>query len=399
MEPLPPAVRLLVAASFVIALGYGIVAPALPVFARSFDVGVTAVSFVATAFAVVRLVFGPVGGRLVGRLGQLTTFCWGLTIVALSSGACAFVTAYWQLLAVRAVGGAGSTLFTVSAASLLIRTTPPADRGRATGAWATAFLLGTLVGPVIGGAFVTISLRAPFVVYALLLLAVAVVGRGVLHDLVGGRPDPARPAAAAVTFPVAWRHPAFRAASASNFAYGWIVYGVQLTLVPLYVVEVLGRPLSWSGSALTATAAGTALTLAVGGRLADGRGRRTTVQVGSTITLVAVLLFGLTGSLPVFLIAALLAGVGTGLVHPSTDAAVADVLTQDGPDADHGTALAGYQMVGDVGAVIGPVLAGLLTDATGYEAGFALTALVAALPLGCWHRAPETLRRAPAAPA
>jgi DHA1 family tetracycline resistance protein-like MFS transporter len=139
----------LVSTSFVVALGYGMVAPALPIFARSFDVGVTAVSFVASAFAVVRLAFGPLSGRLVNRLGEVRVFACGLIVVAASSGACAFVSTYWELLICRAIGGAGSTLFTVSsAASLLIRLAPSSLRGRATGAWATAFLLGTVAGPM-----------------------------------------------------------------------------------------------------------------------------------------------------------------------------------------------------------------------------------------------------------
>ena len=47
-----------------------------------------------------------------------------------------------------------------------------------------------------------------------------------------------------------------------------------------------------------ASAAGTALTLLIGGRLADERGRRSSVQAGLTTTLVATLLLGLSTALP-----------------------------------------------------------------------------------------------------
>ena len=43
---LPPEIWVLVSAAFVIALGFGIVAPALPQFAREFGVGYTAASAV-----------------------------------------------------------------------------------------------------------------------------------------------------------------------------------------------------------------------------------------------------------------------------------------------------------------------------------------------------------------
>ena len=118
---LPREIRVLAAAAFVIAIGYGLVAPALPTFARSFDVGVTAASAVISAFALFRLVFAPVSGRLVSRLGELRTYLLGLGIVAVSTGACAFAAEYWQLLVFRSLGGIGSTMFTVSSVSMLMR--------------------------------------------------------------------------------------------------------------------------------------------------------------------------------------------------------------------------------------------------------------------------------------
>ena len=41
-QPLPGEITVLVAAAFTVAIGYGIIAPVLPQFAESFDLGVTA---------------------------------------------------------------------------------------------------------------------------------------------------------------------------------------------------------------------------------------------------------------------------------------------------------------------------------------------------------------------
>ncbi len=92
-ERLPREIWVLVGTSFLIAIGYGIVAPTLPVFVRSFDVGITAASLVISVFALVRLLFAPVSGRIVGRFGEVPTFAVGLSVVALSTGACAPVRA------------------------------------------------------------------------------------------------------------------------------------------------------------------------------------------------------------------------------------------------------------------------------------------------------------------
>lgn len=390
---LPRDIWVLVGASFVIAVGYGIVAPALPTFARSFDVGVTAASLLVSVFAVLRTAFAPVSGRLVARLGEPRVFCAGLLIVAMSSGACAFATQYWQLLLLRSVGGIGSTMFTVSEASLLIGIAPPPLRGRASGACSTGFLLGNIVGPAVGGMLIELSLRAPFLIYAGLLVISAAIGGGLLWGRAGRSAPPEPLATGSGTFGALLRHRSFRAALTSNFVNGWTVYGTRIALVPLLVVEVLGRKSFWSGVALAAFAAGTALTLLPGGLLADRRGRKPLILVGSATVTLTALWLGLSSTVTGLVTASLLSGVGTGLLNPPVNASVGDVIMAQGSRGNAGAALAGFQMVGDLGAIIGPVLCGAVAELRGYPAAFALTAAIASVSLGCWLRAPETVPR------
>jgi MFS transporter, DHA1 family, tetracycline resistance protein len=392
-ERLPREIRVLAAAAFVIAIGYGLVAPALPTFARSFDVGVTAASAVISAFALFRLVFAPVSGRLVGRLGELRTYLIGLAVVALSTGACAFAADYWQLLVFRSLGGIGSTMFTVSSLSLLVRLAPPAMRGRASGLWATGFLLGNITGPLVGGGLVAISLRAPFVVYAGMLIVAAVLTGALLRGRTGEAPVAPGEEVPNTTFGTAVRHPAYRAALVANFANGWMVFGVRVALVPLFVVEALGREEAWGGFALAVFAIGNAITLVMAGRLTDRIGRRTPILIGLAVSAAGTAVIGLVDGLALFLAVALVAGLGSGLINPPVNAAVADVI---GSKARGGTVLAGFQMAADVGAIAGPVIAGALAETAGYGAAFAVTGGVAAVALGFWLRAPETLGAPPA---
>ena len=384
---LPREIHVLAAAAFVIAIGYGLVAPVLPAFARSFDVGLTAASAVISAFALFRLGFAPVSGRLVGRIGELRTYLIGLGIVAASTGACAFAARYWQLLLFRSLGGIGSTMFTVASVSMLVRLAPPSMRGRASGLWATGFLLGNVTGPLVGGGLVVFGLRAPFVIYAgMLLVAMALTGL-LLH----GRPGFAMTTGAQaplLTFRTALGHPAYRAALSAAFANGWAVFGVRVALVPLFVVEALGRTESWAGIALAVFAAGNAVTLVTAGRLADRRGRRPPILVGLAVSAAATGVLGLVPTLPLFLAVSLVAGLGSGLVNPPVNAAVADVV---GSQARGGKVLAGFQMAADVGAIVGPLAAGAIAQAAGFGAAFGLTGLVGALALVLWLRAPETL--------
>ena len=62
---LPGEVWVLIFSNAVIALGYGVVAPVLPQYARNFGVSISAATFVITAFALMRLAFAPASGVLI----------------------------------------------------------------------------------------------------------------------------------------------------------------------------------------------------------------------------------------------------------------------------------------------------------------------------------------------
>src|SRR5699024_12273324 len=127
----PTEIKVLVAAAFVIAVGFGLVSPVLPAYARSFDVGVAAASVVVSAFAFFRLVFAPAGGALVVKLGERPVYVAGLVIVALRSLATAFAQAYVPLLVAGGRRGGGSAMLTVSATGQSGRPAlrSPPDRG------------------------------------------------------------------------------------------------------------------------------------------------------------------------------------------------------------------------------------------------------------------------------
>lgn len=391
IRALPREIWILVIGGFIVAVGMGIVAPALPTFATSFDVGVTAASFVISAFALMRLAFAPVSGRLVSWFGERPTYLWGITIVGVSTAACAFADSYWQLLVFRALGGTGSTMFTVSGVALLIRLSPPHLRGRASGVWATSFLMGNISGPIIGGLLVGFSLRLPFVIYGIALFVAAFVGWAMLRRSTLAAPQPDR-RAPGMSVREALSHRAYRAAIVSNFSNGWAVFGVRIALVPLFVVEVLRTDQAMAGFALSVFAVGNAAVLMISGRMADQRGRRPLVLVGLAVSAVGTSALGLTESVPLFLAASLVAGIGAGLLNPAQNAAVADVVGS----GRGGPVLAAFQMAADFGAILGPLVAGMLADAVSFRAAFAVTGLTAVLALLVWARAPET-RAAPVA--
>src|SRR3712207_9470178 len=83
---MPREVGVLAVIAFVVALGFGVVAPAIPLFARDFGVGTTAVGLAVSAFAFFRFVSAFSGGSLVERFGERVVLTAGLLPVAVTTG-------------------------------------------------------------------------------------------------------------------------------------------------------------------------------------------------------------------------------------------------------------------------------------------------------------------------
>jgi ACDE family multidrug resistance protein len=391
-QRLPREVWILIAANVVIALGYGVVSPVLPQYARNFGVTISAATFVITAFAVMRLCFAPVSGVLVQRLGERRVYVSGILIVALSTGACALAQTYWQLLLFRSLGGIGSTMFFVSSLGLMIRVSPEDSRGRVAGMFSTGFLVGSVTGPVLGSLTAGLGLSAPFVIYGVALtIAAAVVFFSLRHSALGAPEAVTEPQ---VTLRVALRQRAYRAALMSNFATGWSVFGLRMALVPLFVSEVLGRGAGMAGLALATFAVGNVSAVIPSGYLSDRVGRRTLLIVGLSVSALATAIVGWASSFPLFLAGAYVAGAAAGMFTSPQQAAVADII---GSKARAGPALATFQMMSDLGSIAGSVAVGEIAQHVSFGSAFVVSGAILFVAAVGWVLAPETRKRPPAA--
>lgn len=398
-EPIPVQLKVLIAASFVIALGFGLIAPVLPRYATSFDVGVTAASALISIFAVTRLIFAPASGRWASRYGERPTYITGLVIVALSSLGTALAWDYLSLLLLRGLGGIGSVMFTVSAMGLLVKLSPPNLRGRISGLYATSFLLGNILGPVLGSALSGLGMRLPFVIYAAALFVAALLVFFYLKD-----PAAEDPAARVshqqeeLSLKEALSFSTYRAALTTNFALGWAGMGIRISLLPLAALALLAHyhghdgtdvqteATALSGYALACYATGNALTQNISGPLSDRYGRRLLIFAGLLLAATSTATVGYLTHPLLFVVMSTLTGIGAGFLAPPLQASVADIIGSSRPG---GKMLASFQMTLDLGQILGPILAGLLADHWGFGPAFALSAallLISALGYLPWRK-------------
>lgn len=389
-QPIPPEIWILVSAAFVIALGFGLIAPILPQYARSFDVGVFAASFVVSSFAILRLLFAPVSGRLVNSFGYRRTYLVGLLIVAVSTLLVGVAQDYWSLLLFRAMGGIGSTMFTVSAMGLIVRISPPEIRGKCSAAYGSAFLLGNVFGPMVGAAMGAWGMRIPFFIYGgALLLATALVAVRLsaehLRHIVPKRTTPV------MTFREALQDSAYRSTIIAGFSNGWSNFGVRVAIIPLFAAATFthtagttasdgnhATATATAGLALTAFALGNVITLQFSGRLSDRIGRKPLILAGLAVNGIFTAAMGFTTTAIPLLAISAIAGCGAGMLNPSLQASLADVI---GSDRQGGKVLANYQMAQDFGAIVGPLIVGAIVDTSGFNAGFIACGVISGIAL------------------
>jgi MFS transporter, DHA1 family, multidrug resistance protein len=383
---LPREVPILTAISFTVALGFGIVAPDIPAFARHFGVSTAAAASVVSAFALMRIIGALPAGRLADRFGQPAVMATGIAIVAASSIVAGFSNSFAELIILRGAGGVGSAMFGVSGQTLLLVSVPNEQRGRASGLFASGFLVGGISGPAVGGVIAAWSERAPFIIYGCMLIIPAVIAGAVLHDRSRQPPEAAdRPRRAVAAIADALRDRAYRAAASANLADRFATMGVRSAIIPLFVRDILHRSAVWTGIGFLVVAAINAGTLLPAGRLADRLGRRPVVIGGCLVAAAGMLLLALLPGLGGYLAALAVLGLGSGFLDVGPAAMLGDVLKGRG-----GTVVATFQMAGDVGTVAGPVTAGYLVDVATYDAAFGLTACVLGLAAVLGVFAPET---------
>jgi MFS family permease len=340
--------------------------PFLPLYIS--ELGVTDVGQIALwtgltlgATPAVTAISAPLWGRVGDRYGSKLLVVRSLSAFVLTKAAMAFVTAPWQLFALRALLGvfAGYGALTVSMAA---ESVPREKMASAIGIVQVGQRLGPAIGPVLGGFLAPlVGLRRAFLLasafYFIALILVAVVYNEPRKE----RTHVARRSSKAVFLELA-RTPGFL-----------LALGVILTMqivdrsfgpiLPLYV-EQIGVP-----SHRIALIAGilfslSALCAAVGHRMADGLLRRWSARVliatASLVGAAAITLIGLVPSVWALGLGIVLSGVAIGLAMTTAYTAAGNLLPGDA----HATGFALMTTASLTGLAASPIVAGFIGGAS-----------------------------------
>ena len=152
-----------------------------------------------------------VGGSLGDHYGRRRIFLLGVTIFTVASVACGLSLTPGQLIAARAVHGAGGALLVPGSLAIIGASFSEENRGKAIGTWSGFSGITTAIGPVLGGYLVDhVSWRAAFLFNVPLAIVVILIA---LRHV----PESRDPDARKLDIP---------GATLATFGLGGIVYGL-----------------------------------------------------------------------------------------------------------------------------------------------------------------------------
>ncbi|MDE3204234.1 MAG: MFS transporter [Acidobacteriota bacterium] len=381
-------------------VGFGIVLPILPIYARRFHASSLAAALLVSAFSAAGFVTAPLWGRFSDRYGRRPVILISLAGTALGSLLTGAATGLVLLFVGRVIDGASGASISVAQAAAADMV-PAEERSRLFGLLGAAFGIGFVAGPAIGALGALWGPRVPFFLAATLSAANTVVawrrlpethprvpaahppeptsrvgssdprpgpgggapGAAAGPDAPAGSEGRAGPGAAGGPGP-AWRSPVLRSALpllVVAFSAMVAFSGFEATFA-LFGQRHLGLGI---GSAAAVFVAVGAVIVAVQGGLVHEVSRR----LGETTTLVLGLVLDTTGlvvlaparSWALAAPALLLLTVGQGLLQTTMASALAG---RAGP-ARRGQVLGAQQSVSALARILGPAAGGALLGSSG----------------------------------
>ncbi|MEX2446206.1 MAG: MFS transporter, partial [Dehalococcoidia bacterium] len=364
-------------------IGFGLITPVLPSFARSFGLGAADIGLVIGIYGFARFIANVPAGQLSERLGRRPVLIAGTAITSVASLLMATSGNLPQLLAYRLLAGLGAATVLTGGQIMAGDLSTSENRGRMMSTYQGFFLFGVGVGPAPGGMLAdAFGLRAPFVAYAIFSALACVVAFLVIRETRPERPpmpvsvagEPVKPPPPPERIRATLLSRPFLLVGAVGFASFFARTGGIFTVVPLLGRESIGLSASHIGYAMTLITLLNLATVYPSGLLNDRFGRKVVIAPAEILSGVALVMFAFSGSLVPFFLSAALWGFSAGLAGPAPAAYVADLASTE----VRGRAFGYFRTVADAGYIVGPLLLGVLLDRFGYATPLLFTAAMVA---------------------
>jgi MFS family permease len=357
-------------AQFAFSSVFFILIPTIPIYLSRLGTTDAGIGVLVGVLSVASLILRPLVGRGLLRIPEKKFMVGGTLLYALSSIAYLFAKPFWPLLIVRVIQGIGLAVFQTASFTLITRISPDTRRGQSLSyfylAINIAFALGPSVGMYIMNLFGFTILFLTCTGLSLIALVItlkmgAMQAVPLEKDSSNDQPFITRAALTAAIM-------AFM---------GSIIWGALTAFFPLYALQ---RGVTNPGLFFAAMALTLIFGRALGGRRMDLYRREQVIFPCLIAQIIAMTILVFSTTLPMFILVAVVWGIGTAFFYPTLVAYTIDLA-----GSSRGPAIGTYLALSDFGAGMGSVIMGIVLQLSNFQMMFLALVLTGLINLGYFH--------------
>jgi MFS family permease len=359
-------------AQFAFSSVFFILIPTIPIYLLRLGCTEAGIGLLVGALSVSSLILRPLVGRALLKIHERKFMIVGAILYALSSIAYLIAKPFWPFLIVRVFQGIGLALFATASFTLIIRISPEAHRGQSLSYFYLAINIAFALAPSFGMLLIN---QFSFTVLFLVCLGLSLCSLFITFKLGERRVDLSEE-------PSIQNQPFLsrEALPAAIMAFmGSLIWGAVTAFFPLYA---LSHGVSNPGLFFAALAITLVIARGFGGKIFDRYRRERVLLPCLAAQIIAMSLLAFSKNLPMFLLVAVIWGMGNAFLYPTLVAYATDLA---GPS--RGPAIGTYMALSDFGAGMGAVIMGIILQFTSYRIMFLCLALTGVINLLYFDRA------------
>ena len=357
---------------FIDLVGFGIVIPILPYYAKAYGASATMLGWLMTSYSLMQFFFAPVWGRLSDRIGRRPVLLGSMAGIGLSMVMLGLAPSLLWLFIGRTLAGiCGANISTATA--YIADVTSEEDRAKGMGIIGAAFGLGFIFGPVIGGLLSRFGFGVP-------MFAAAVLALGNIIFAYFKLPEPPRTrefreATRVKRFDIAAVRDTMGDSRTRMAVVLLFIATVALTQmeVTLALFMQARHGFDAQGTGWLLAFMGLIMVVVQGGligRLSQRFGEPRLILVGTIAMAIALVFMAQAAEVPLLVVGIALLALGNGITNPSLSS-----LASKGALPEHqGATMGVFQSAGSLVRVVGPPMAGMLYDGFGIARPFMVAA-------------------------
>jgi len=346
---------LTLSAQFTVSFVYYILIPTLPIYLSKIGSTKVEIGILIGMLNLSCLVLRPFVGRALVKVPEVTFMIAGVILFAVASAGYLFALPFWPLLAVRMLQGIGLAFFWTAAVTLVANVSPGARLGQSISYY---FMTGN-IALVLAPSFGMFLIRSfNFKLLFLFCTGLSLFSLPIITRLTRRQINPLERLTTTDGSLLSRKalSPAIVAFMADS------VFGALTAFFPLYAVK---HGMANPGIFFGTFAVTVIVSRALGGRVFDFPNRDSVILPCLTIYIIAMSILFFFKTVPMFLVAAVIWGVGHAFLFPVLTAYALDLTT-----GSRGPAMGTFMALDDLGLGLGPVIMGIVLDLTSYPVMF-----------------------------